>query len=137
MPSRTSGSVSVHCLSTWHFMVALTLNLLTTAIVAPPSNARKWQMGFNSAFKGLSVRCSRSKRPLAEGSIRFIKHPDEFVVAFFYQLQVGSRLDIQCESDPLIPKSKQYFLRYFHLTNSQKVKKQKATHLAEGQRIIS
>ena len=32
---------------------SLTLNLLTTTIVAPPSNARKWQMGFNSAFKGL------------------------------------------------------------------------------------
>ena len=28
----------------------LTLNLLTTTIVAPPSNASKWQMGFNSAF---------------------------------------------------------------------------------------
>ena len=33
----------------------LTLNLLTTTIVAPPSNARKWQMGFNSAFKGLTA----------------------------------------------------------------------------------
>jgi len=31
----------------------LTLNLLTTTIVAPPSNVNKWQMGFNSAFKGL------------------------------------------------------------------------------------
>ena len=31
----------------------LTLNLLTTTIVASPSNASKWQMGFNSAFKGL------------------------------------------------------------------------------------
>ena len=31
----------------------LTLNLLTTTIVAPPSNASKWQMGFNTAFKGL------------------------------------------------------------------------------------
>ena len=31
----------------------LTLNLLTTTIVAPPSNASKLQMGFNSAFKGL------------------------------------------------------------------------------------
>jgi len=31
----------------------LTLNLLTITIVAPPSNASKWQMGFNSAFKGL------------------------------------------------------------------------------------
>ena len=35
----------------------LTLNLLTTTIVAPPSNASKWQMGFNSAFKGLTVTC--------------------------------------------------------------------------------
>ena len=33
----------------------LTLNLLTTTIVAPPSNASKWQMGFNSAFKGLNM----------------------------------------------------------------------------------
>jgi len=31
----------------------LTLNLLTTTMVAPPSNASKCQMGFNSAFKGL------------------------------------------------------------------------------------
>jgi hypothetical protein len=31
----------------------LTLNLLTTTIVAPPSNASKWQMGFNLVFKGL------------------------------------------------------------------------------------
>jgi hypothetical protein len=31
----------------------LTLILLTTAIVAPPSNASKWKIGFNSAFKGL------------------------------------------------------------------------------------
>ena len=31
----------------------LTLNLLTTTIVAHPSNASKWQMGFKSAFKGL------------------------------------------------------------------------------------
>ena len=36
----------------WNSYV-LTLNLLTTTIVAPPSNASKWQMGFNSAFKGL------------------------------------------------------------------------------------
>ena len=35
--------------------MTLTLNLLTTTIVAPPSNACKWQMGFNSAFKGSIV----------------------------------------------------------------------------------
>jgi hypothetical protein len=31
----------------------LTLIPLTSTIVATPSNASKWQMGFNSAFKGL------------------------------------------------------------------------------------
>jgi hypothetical protein len=34
----------------------LTLHLITTTIVAPPSNASKWQMGFNSAFKGLNIQ---------------------------------------------------------------------------------
>ena len=38
-----------------HTRSILTLNLLTTTIVAPPSNASKWQMGFNSAFKGLKL----------------------------------------------------------------------------------
>jgi len=36
-------------------MTVLTLNLLKTTIVAPPSNASKWQTGFNSAFKGLNT----------------------------------------------------------------------------------
>ena len=38
----------------WLTHATLTLNLLTTTIVAPPSNASKWQMGFNSAFKWLN-----------------------------------------------------------------------------------
>jgi hypothetical protein len=36
--------------------VRLTHTLLTTTIVAPPCNASKWQMGFNSAFKELRPR---------------------------------------------------------------------------------
>jgi hypothetical protein len=36
-----------------HVHCHLTLNLLMTTVVAPPSNASKWQMGFNLAFKGL------------------------------------------------------------------------------------
>jgi len=36
------------------WIIILTLNLLTTTIVAPPTNVSKWQMGFNSAFKGLN-----------------------------------------------------------------------------------
>ena len=35
------------------FRKKLTLNLLTTTIVALPSNASKWQMGFNSVYKGV------------------------------------------------------------------------------------
>jgi hypothetical protein len=38
----------------------INLNLLTTTIVAPPSNASKWQVGFNSAFKGLNKIIVRS-----------------------------------------------------------------------------
>jgi len=39
----------------WHIQyLSLNFNLLTTTIFAPPSNASKWQMGFNSAFKGLN-----------------------------------------------------------------------------------
>ena len=33
-----------------------------TTIVAPPSNASKWQMGFNSAFKGLNTINSLIRR---------------------------------------------------------------------------
>jgi len=36
-------------------IVLLTLNLLTTTIVALPSNASEWQLGFNSVFKGLNT----------------------------------------------------------------------------------
>jgi hypothetical protein len=33
-------------------VMLLTLNLLTTSIVAPPSNASKWQMGLIRRLKG-------------------------------------------------------------------------------------
>jgi hypothetical protein len=42
----------------------LTLNLLTTTIVAPHSNARIWQIGFHSAFKGLNNVSSLFERSL-------------------------------------------------------------------------
>ena len=43
----------------------LTLNLLTTTTVATPSNASKWQMGFNSAFKGLNTELNPTCHLLA------------------------------------------------------------------------
>ena len=50
----TKHSMSVPNYNNFMLYLTLTLNLLTTTIVAPPSNASKWQMGFNSAFKGLN-----------------------------------------------------------------------------------
>jgi hypothetical protein len=44
--------------------VHLTLNLLTTTIVAPSSNASEWQMGFNSALKELNRRGRQFSQPL-------------------------------------------------------------------------
>ena len=44
---------SQQCLSGETNKRTLTLNLLMTTIFAPPSNASKWQIGFNSAFKGM------------------------------------------------------------------------------------
>ena len=41
----------------------LTLNLLTWNIWRVPNNASRWQMGFNSAFKGL--RCCATNRKVA------------------------------------------------------------------------
>jgi len=37
----------------------LTLNLLTWRIWLAPNNASKWQIGFNSAFKGLMLNMFR------------------------------------------------------------------------------
>jgi hypothetical protein len=37
-------------------VVALTLILLTWRMWWAPNNVRKWQMGFNSAFKGLNIK---------------------------------------------------------------------------------
>jgi len=37
-----------------HVEITLTLILLTWRIWCSPSNASKWQLGFNSAFKGLN-----------------------------------------------------------------------------------
>jgi hypothetical protein len=47
-PTQSKHSVKIQ------FFWGLTLNLPTSTIVAPPVNASKWQMGFNSAFKGLN-----------------------------------------------------------------------------------
>jgi hypothetical protein len=35
------------------------LSLLNPRYLAPPHNVIKWQMGFNSAFKGLTIKNSR------------------------------------------------------------------------------
>jgi len=48
------SSTSIKIMWFWMYVVQLTLILLTWSIGWAPNNARKWQMGFNSAFKGLT-----------------------------------------------------------------------------------
>jgi len=63
--------VTVIVLSTEFIVHALTLILLTWRIWWAPNNVSRWQMGFNSAFKGLkpyvyvvaTVRWLWSQRP--------------------------------------------------------------------------
>jgi len=52
--------------------IQLILNLLTTTRVAPPSNASKWQMGFNSAFKGL-IKSYWKSRTASNSSCIFLE----------------------------------------------------------------
>ena len=71
IPAR--NSIDAHaqrCLANGELL--LTLNLLTTTIVAPPSNASKWQMGFNSAFKGLKVNITLEQAAKARKGSRGI-----------------------------------------------------------------
>jgi hypothetical protein len=80
----------------------LTLNLLTTTIVAPPSNASKWQMGFNSAFKGLTSAVEGDDWSASrQGRFTLEKHPGPYWV----QDSVGSGggLDIFWEDKYLLP----------------------------------
>jgi hypothetical protein len=65
----------------------LTLNLLTTTIVAPPSNVSKWQMGFNSAFKGLIVY---EEKPNRYG--KFVSRNDNLYIIAFYMLRSNGPL---------------------------------------------
>jgi len=46
----------------------LTLNPLTWKIWWAPNNASKWQMGFNSAFKGLNSLGSSTRETLTQTS---------------------------------------------------------------------
>ena len=56
-----------HPQSSWNIWtvsnITLTLNLLTWTIWRAPTNASKWRMGFNSAFKGLMYEWFKSLEP--------------------------------------------------------------------------
>ena len=71
LPGRGLTKVEKHCYTLFLDIIyqhvreqncpnTLTLNLLTTTMVAPSSNANKWHMGFNSAFKGLNTSIIQS-----------------------------------------------------------------------------
>ena len=70
---------------------ALTLNLLTTTIVAPPSNASKWQMGFNSAFKRL-ILATMEKVVVSVRDITKMK--ESLYLSVIYELRATSDASI-------------------------------------------
>jgi hypothetical protein len=79
--------------------IKLTLNLLTTTIVAPPSNASKRQMGFNSAFKELKgikilICGANNKNILISRSISKLTEELSLTVVTKYILQVAFLLSL-------------------------------------------
>ena len=56
--SQIQISATTPCFQTQFSYSDLTLILLTWRIGGVPNKASKWQMGFNSAFKGLIIRCT-------------------------------------------------------------------------------
>ena len=54
-----TGVQKTSCYSTKYHYTTLTLNPLTWKIWWATNNASRWQMGFNSAFKGLKVVCGK------------------------------------------------------------------------------
>jgi hypothetical protein len=67
-----------------HFLsliFSLTLILLTWTIWRAPTNARKWRMGFNSAFKGLNNTLTSLGRAMSQGdSQRSLSTKDWFIL---------------------------------------------------------
>jgi hypothetical protein len=51
---RHKARALTHLHYVWSIVTSLTLILLTWRIWWAPTNANKWQIGFNSAFKGLN-----------------------------------------------------------------------------------
>ena len=69
----------------------LTLILLTWTIWRAPTNASKWRMGFNSAFKGLIKHCSMKMYGGTEVQLHN-----------FFTLAVGEG---ELSATPLVPES--------------------------------
>src|SRR5215468_7671731 len=84
LPCHTWGAHQMH----------LTLNLLTTTIVAPPSNASRWQMGFNLPFKG----CMKNQQ-IHQLFIQFIN--------YVWQLLHVSALHCHLQGAFLVPSEEQ------------------------------
>ena len=55
----------------WDLIQRLTLTLLTWTIWRAPTNASKWRMGFNSAFKGLIYKTKEKYKLVSQlGSVQ-------------------------------------------------------------------
>ena len=64
----------------FRFLPNLTLTLLTWTIWRAPTNASKWRIGFNSAFKGLRVLPSHASQDHCLPELRYrLKFPTVFL----------------------------------------------------------
>jgi len=79
--------VSTSQIEILEILVCLTLNLLTTTIVAPPSNDSKWQMGFNSVFKGLMLTLN-VERAIPPDALRR-QMPSTVILAYSMDVRSG------------------------------------------------
>jgi hypothetical protein len=69
------------------FVRTLTLILLTWTIWRAPTNASKWRMGFNSAFKGLMLQ------PVSPQAQLTSPHGRQFLVLSETKFKISSLLD--------------------------------------------
>jgi len=113
--TRISYKGTVHCSGLFELFVVLTHILLTWRIWWAPNNVSKWQMGFNSAFKGLKPNiCTHSRhnsitsynKTLHVSDSSSVHHQELFtvhtamvcVIQFCWQL--ASRIRTEIRHDP-------------------------------------
>ena len=79
----------------FRFLPNLTLTLLTWTIWRAPTNASKWRIGFNSAFKGLRVLPSHASQDHCLPELRYrLKFPTVFWEIYHFSQSLKKNLSL-------------------------------------------